>query len=94
MKILTKQGYIKSVALFWELDDAQLKRIQTDNRFMFDNAFLEGCVNSTGPNAHIYHLCNQEGKLEISEHIKMLLRTYASVSWWDKKTKEFHIVRG
>jgi hypothetical protein len=94
LKILTKQGYIKAVALFWELDDTQLNRIKEDNRFMFDNAFMEGCAHSTGNHAHFYLLCNQEEPLDISEYIKVLLRTYTSVSWWDKQTKEFHIVRG
>ena len=93
MKILTRNGYIDGVALFFELSDEQLERVKQDKLYCMDAEFTKLCVKSKGDNAHIYHLCNSAEPLNIQDFIKDLLKQYKTVSWMDKDNDRFEIIR-
>ena len=93
MKILTKAGYIDSVALFFELSDEQLENIRSIKEYPLSTLFFDELSISKGDNAHIYHLCNNGTLLNIQEYIKNLLKEYKSVSWWDREIRGFKITR-
>jgi hypothetical protein len=93
VRIITEEGYINAVALFFELDDVQLQKIKNDREYYKDSIFLDLCYSAKGNNAHFYHLCKNEDSSIIKKHIKLLLKDYATVSWWDKGMKEFKITR-
>ena len=92
MRILTRNGYIDSVALYFELTDEQLDRIRNENKYFNDHRFVQECLHSKGDNAHFYCLCNNGEQLNIRLYIKDLLKEYKTVSWWDKEMQEFKII--
>jgi hypothetical protein len=91
MKILTKNGYIDSVAIFFELTDEQLERVKNDKNYYQQKEILEEFNKSNGDNAHIFGLCNDGDFSLIYSNLKELLKTYKTVSWWDKDMNEFKI---
>ena len=94
MKILTKQGYIDAVALFFELSDEQLEYISKDQNYYHSRKLLEEFNNAKGDNAHFFGITNTSAEpLKIESYYKELLKVYKSISWWDRENKEFKIIR-
>ena len=94
MKILTKDGYIDAVALFFELSDEQLDSISKNPDYYLSKGLLEEYNKSKGDNAHFFGISSALGDFSlIYKYLKKLLKEYKSVSWWDKNIEEFKIVR-
>lgn len=93
MKILTKNGYIDAVALFFELTDAQLKEIENNKNYYLDKDKLDEYNDSRGDNAHFFGITNSTEHLNIHDYISDLLQDYKSVSWWDRDIEKFKEIR-
>lgn len=91
MKILTENGYVKTVGVFFELDDEQLQVVMLNKDYYMSRELLEEFNKSTGNNAHFFGLCNNGSKDIIYKNIKALLEKYKTVSWWDKDMNEFKL---
>lgn len=93
MRVLGKDGYLPGVALFFEVNDEQLHKIRLNSQYYLDKDFLNELLASKGDNAHIYGLYSDRNNrfIDIYKHFKQLLKDYKSVSWWDKKEKQFKI---
>jgi hypothetical protein len=93
VKILTDQGYVEAVGVFFELDDEQLDLVRNDKDYYLNKKLIKEFNESKGDNVHFVGLCNNgEGSL-IYTNMKRLLNDYKSVSWWDKDMLEFKIER-
>jgi hypothetical protein len=93
MRILTDTGYIDSVGLFFELTDKQLEIVKANKDYYLDKKLVDEFTKGYGKNAHFIGACNNGDRGVIGRKIKLLLRDYKTVSWWDKDMQEFKIVR-
>ena len=93
MRILTDNGYIDSVGLFFELDDEQLERIKNNKHYYLDKKLVDEFTKGYGTNAHFIGVCNNGEKGIIGRKIRLLLRDYKTVSWWDEDMTKFVIKR-
>ncbi|MBM3245607.1 MAG: hypothetical protein FJZ15_07460 [Candidatus Omnitrophica bacterium] len=93
MKILTRNGFIDAVALFFEVTDEQLERIKNNKDYYLSRELLEEFNKSKGDNVHFFGASNSGEPLKIQDYFKELLKDYKSVSWWDKDMDTFQIIR-
>lgn len=93
MRILSKDGYIDAVGLFFELNDEQLELAKNNRDYFMNEALMEDFKNGTGDNAHFIGVCNNGDNSLITKNINLLLKDYKTVSWWDKDMTEFKIRR-
>lgn len=82
------------VALFYELTDEQLEKVRNNKDFYFDNDFLKECNYAKGNNAFFYCLCSNGEQEFINKYLKLLLKEYKTVSWWDRKIEKFKLTKG
>jgi hypothetical protein len=90
MNWIASQNYL---ALFFEVSDEDLKRIESDAGYIRSVENVLRLQNGTGRNAHIYSLTIKEGAPSIRWWVKELLKKYDSVSWWTVKNRRFFIRR-
>ena len=94
MKILTEQGYIDAVGLFFELTDEQLEHVKCHKHYYMDEELVKKYNASKGDNAHFVGVMNNNGNNSLlNKHLHLLLKDYKSVSWWNRDMTEFHIKR-
>ena len=93
MRILTNQGYVDSVGVFFELSDEQLEIIKKDRLYFYDKRLYEEFNKSKGENAHFYCVWNSGDSSVIYKNIKSLLKEYKTVSWWDQQMSIFKIIK-
>ena len=95
MKILSNEGYLDAVAMFFELNDKQFERTQTDKNFIFDLDFLTECNYAKGDNALFYCVYNNGDDHDlIQRHLEKLLKEYKTISWWDRNREKFKTIKG
>ena len=93
MRILTKKGYIDAVGLFYELDDKQLEMVRLDRLYFYDKELVNEFNRSSGKNAHFFAIFNNGDKGLIYKHLRLLLKDYKTISWWDKTISGFKLLR-
>ena len=81
------------VALFFEVDDATLARIESNSEYFLDRELVNDCFSQTGRNAHLYLLVNGGELKEVVQNLKFLVNQYKSVSWWTVEHRKFFIRR-
>jgi hypothetical protein len=91
--MLTKTGYIDGAAQFFELNDEQLDYIRNNSKYYLDADKVKEFINAKGDNAHFFGLFNNNKSDAhlIYKNLKVLLKDYKTVSWWDKDMNEFKI---
>ena len=94
MRILTKEGYIASVGLLFELTDELLVVIRANPKFYLDPELLKKCYEAKGGNAHLFSLCVDKtlpnDPMDILRKFEQLQSEYKSVSWWNKDENKFY----
>jgi hypothetical protein len=93
MKILTETGYVNAVGVFFELTDAQLEIVKNNKNYYLNKKLLEEFNRAKGDNAHFCGACNNGERSLIYRNMKIVLKDYKTVSWWDKDMTEFKITR-
>jgi len=93
MRILTNQGYVEAVGVFFELTAEQLELVKKDSLYFMNKELIKGFSQSRGNNAHFIGACNNGAGSLINKYITAMLKDYKTVSWWDKDMKDFVIKR-
>lgn len=81
------------MAVFFEITDEQLERVKNNKDYYKDKEILEEFNLSKGNNAHFFGLSSVGDFNLIYSNITELLKTYKTVSWWNKEMNEFKIKR-
>lgn len=80
MKMMTEHGVYHDFAMFLEITDEQIAKLEANPKLTEDMAFMVELVKAKGDNIHVVQLTLNKD-IDILGYVKEFLKEYKTVSW-------------